>query len=482
MSQRRIPYAIVAACGALSFLHTSAAGQQLPPHVRAVKAGAPPGQVTELWIAQGAYSPWYNGTCHAYVLDGLSMYGGFAGNEHSISERPSGAHSGLVDSCDPNGFAINVNTASEVVVDGFEIRALRGIDIIGPARLENVQVTLSNREALRKLDTAPFIMRNSVVDANSLNSWVVELRGPGTIEACHFDLGGSFARGAWLRDLSIRDCFFLIGTDQAGLDADGVNFQHCTINAGSFKAVGIHLSTGSFYACDLRGGSSHPGTDAIRLQDVQVHRTDFRSYGSSFGTGMALLATAIKSSRTLARLEGSNTIANTLFTGTASRYGIRGETAQADFINCTFQHGRTIGHDPTWRAFHIGPNWRFENCIIWNQTYPANLTFSAPPGLTNFINHSIVRGWDAQWAKLYGGIGNSGANPLLNPDGSLQPGSPAIDAGNTAALPTISPATQTPIAAPAPPSSTSPTSPPSSSASPPPTPTPTATSPPRPRC
>ena len=94
----------------------------------------PDPSIKQVWAVQGAYIPvlvpYGNSNSdprdRTFVLeDGISVYGGFLGNENSISQRPQGARSLLSGWVTPSDRAYHVvianNNKKSTLLDGFTI-------------------------------------------------------------------------------------------------------------------------------------------------------------------------------------------------------------------------------------------------------------------------------------------------------------------------------------------------------------------------
>ena len=103
--------------------------------------------------------------------------------------------------------------------------------------------------------------------------------------------------------------------------------------------------------------------------------------------------------------------------------GINNDDASSTFINCII-----TGNNGPGGGLHSGDTHSSVtavNCIIWNNTIPE---VSVNPTCYLDITYSDVQGG-------YGGTGNINEDPMLTSDFHLQAGSPCIDMGNNAAVP-----------------------------------------------
>ena len=143
---------------------------------------------------------------------------------------------------------------------------------------------------------------------------------------------------------------------------------------------------------------------------------------------------------------------NSLFIG--NRGGDHGggmhnqDTSSPTVINCTFAGNTAVTTGGIWNS-SVGTDNSpsLTNCILWGNWDDGEPDESAQMDTVNgtpTIDYSIVQGWTGG----LGGIGNSGEDPVFvdadGPDNSygtvdddvrLSPGSPAIDAGDSTAVP-----------------------------------------------
>jgi hypothetical protein len=448
------------AVAAAGLCASGACAQQLPANVRCVRNGAPAGgdgrswaaawpelqealltasasggEITEVWVAQGEYAPPAWNACVRFPVSNVSLYGGFAGAETSVAQRPAGARSTLREAFYTCGSSVtgllNISTTAPVVVDGFFVTAggyTANITVAGAARLENIE-TGYGYQAISKTDSAPIFIRSCHFELHQVNGppsvWI---NGPGVIEDSFLWGAPYFGWGVHVSDLTIRNSTVRGGTETAGLEASNVVFQNCFVRGWSEFSIGLSLTGVTFdgcrveadgygRACIMSGGSirrstfwgrSYSNVPAVRLSGVVLNDSTVDVIGEEH-----------------VELQGASTFVNTRFIGGGSHGMVGGSGAAPQFINCLFQHSG-------WPSmFEVGPQWRFDNCIIWGSGTDDATTFNAPVGMTGFVNYCDVRGWSG----ALGGIGNISVDPLLNTDGTLRWGSPCIDAGDNSRVP-----------------------------------------------
>ena len=83
----------------------------------------------EVWVAEGTYLE------NCTLKDGVSLFGGFAGNETSLSERDWNAHRTILDGGAAPGSVIYVPySPSAATIDGFTIQNGTGTNYSGSGR------------------------------------------------------------------------------------------------------------------------------------------------------------------------------------------------------------------------------------------------------------------------------------------------------------------------------------------------------------
>jgi hypothetical protein len=493
---------ILSVAGALLLCSGQAVGQALPAGVRAVRAGAPAGgdgltwatawndlhaalgaaagsggQITQVWLTVGEYSPPTVPDCLEFVVSNVSVYGGFAGYETSPLQRPPSARSWLRGGgcleLGPEALVL-VTGSSNVVLDGLLISGSYGGGLLieAPIEMHNVVLGTSLRYCVRKVGATTLMMDRCVADnPGSILGDAVVLSGPGAITNSTFDIRGVVqADAVRLTGLDVRDCTFSLYADNWALRGDDSDFSDCTIDAA---AELYPVEGGRYTRCRIDGSTSNQRAVSIEsatsciieassgyqrallagsLTDCVVMVEAANSHGggaeigslvrsrvSGFGHERSILLGSASESIVdfdggfyVLELEGSASLVNCIVRGRGSIGGVRAADASAPWllVNCLFQFDAP---DPlgTWRGFEVGPYWRFRNCIIWGDPVAESQLFLLPNGGNWSIEHSTVRGWTGS----LGGTGNNGLDPLLHESGALLAGSPCIDSGSGAALP-----------------------------------------------
>jgi hypothetical protein len=442
-------------------LACAAQAQQLPANVRCVRNGAPAGgdgrswaaawpelqealltaaasggQITEVLVAQGEYTPPQWNRCVGFRVSNVSLFGGFAGVESSTGERPAGSRSVLegmvMDGCTQTAL-LDISTSTPVTIDGFELHHPRttAIRVGGPATLIHMDFDTSTWRGITKTTAAaPLLIRECRFRAMlSTSGTPISLNGPGLIVDSELTGGDSFGTGMLLSNLTVERSHVIGAGDVTGLSAADVVFRDCTVH-GSGLSRAVSATNCDFDGCVLTGWTSHGG--AIDLTGGSVRRTRIETSGGAMPSAqLSIFGTTLNDNDLMLSGSGylmwhgggTGVVVNCRITGSGGPVSASAWAAPR-FIGCSFAH-------TAYPMFQLSQFWRFENCIIWGSGTDDASTFNAPAGVTGFVNYCDVRGWSG----ALGGVGNISVDPLLNTDGTLRWGSPCIDAGDNARVP-----------------------------------------------
>jgi predicted outer membrane repeat protein len=349
------------------------------------------GQITEIWVATGTYKPGNSRSASFVIPSGLKMYGGFAGTESSISERPDltlGGGSSL------NGSGANAASNTD---NNYHV------------------VEVSNTSSSTRLDG--FVIAYGFADGSG-----DDVRG-----------GGIFGMNADLTiaNVGIRYC-------EASSEGGGIYLG----GNSSAKLVNCHLARN--IAGQFGGGLRNTSTVSIGMVN-----TTFMENEAGINGG------AINSTGSFLIVHNSVFKGNTAANGGSGQGGavyVFGSTADSLFRNCTFSFNRTVGGaSGVYGGVGLGSNAKttVHNSIFWSNLDGSSTTsklaeqVGGTTGTTVAVSDSILEG-----ATILFGTRNLGVNPLFvdqfGPNNiagdwddnlSLQPGSPAIDSGNNASMP-----------------------------------------------
>ena len=349
----------------------------------------------QVWVTAGVYTPGASRMSTFKLIPGVDLYGGFAGSELSREQRDWTINktilSGDLDKNDGSDNRFNeensyhvVTGANDAVLDGFTVTGGNANGEIYPQ---------SYGGGVLNFGTSPILLNCTIV-GNSAKS-----NGGGMY--CHSSTNG----------VTVENCRFSRNSARSG---GGLAYT------GSF--VSMIDSSVTSNSADFAGGMRNSDANLTMVNCLVL-----KNSSSSHGGG-------ISNSLTTATLTNC-VIARNTTNGTGG--GMNNSSSSPHLVNCTlFGNFAQRGGG----AIH---NWNFasamlRNCISWNNTTSGGISeeISFNSDSTAEVQYSCIKGG-------YLGIGNIDADPLfVNLDGPddiigtdddnfrLQPGSPAIDAGN----------------------------------------------------
>ncbi len=410
-----------------------------------------PGQIAEIWVATGTYVPTRRleendpRSETFQMIEGVSLFGGFAGDEASIDERDIQANptslSGDLKGDDGPDFARFDENALIVVyahfgnpyktetwLDGFTVTSSNGVaggffSTATPHIIDCIFTT--NYQGNGATVRASLILENCQFFDNTSRGLRVEdtFTSP-LISDCWFEGNGG---GLWFQaqDGLVTDCVFI--NNDTGTNGGGCRFE--TTNASLVKCIIVGNSS------DDAGGGVWFSSSTGMISNCFIAGNVSNDEG-----GGVTLANA-----------GDAGIANCVISGNACLTDDAGgisveKNGLSRVVNCVIFGNESLGSVSGVFARFDDVVVDIDNCVIWGNTAgagPGEATELGGAGIFD-INYTIVEDWTGD----FGGVGNSGSDPLfVDPDGSddipgtddddlrLQPGSPAIDAGNNDALP-----------------------------------------------
>jgi len=247
-----------------------------------------PERFTEVWVAAGRYTPAPPDGDRAaafYLVEGVGIYGGFAGTEGSREERLPEVHvttlSGDLNGDDERGqrednsyhVVYGDQVAASAIIDGFTITAghadgsccgyNRGgglFNVVGEptvARCRFLANVAFSGGAIFNIDGAPSL-RECDFDLNRATSGsaIYTLSGRWTATRCRFQDNAASGSGAVFSDegaISLLECEFSRNTASSGgavfADGGSVEIEHCTF----FGNVALHVNGGAGGAIRCEG-------------------------------------------------------------------------------------------------------------------------------------------------------------------------------------------------------------------------------------
>jgi len=449
-----------------------------PDLAPALAAAATDLTISEIWVAAGTYHPGAAGqrTATFTLRDGLALYGGFAGNELDLASRQPSIYvstlSGDIDENDTfgspewdgpgwggyNGNSLHVISANGVgptaVVDGFTI--VGGSTVTG-----GIPVPFGNfGGGMFLLNSSPTIRncvfrRNTAANADGAGIFVQD--GSITVENCVFEQNRVFqGRGAGIFNggtgtPTIRDCRFVENKSIGGASAASGSGIQCSIDTpaviercvfernvaenfhvtgdpeGAFGAGIYNFADGTVIRdCEFTDNSAHAGGGIFTWGDqVSIVNCLFRGNfvaayqidpnASAGGGGGGVAAQALSAATT--------SLTNCTFVGnTAGEGGGAMTYGQQSFLtrNSILYGNTATGQQVSIRQAQIKGNLDIAYCCI-EALFQPQQPGDPPPDPTQYP----------------GSIESDPAFVDLTCfDLRLSPGSPCLDAGDNAEVPT----------------------------------------------
>ena len=344
----------------------------------------PTAEVTEIWVADGAYRPTKQASSDPRsatfsLADGVAVYGGFAGGETAREQRDPAAHQTVL-----SGDLAQNDGSGDLSENSYHVVSASGVG--ASAVLDGFTITGGQADGFSPSDSGAGLF--------------VDGAGP-TVSDCLFtgnhavDKGGGF-HNAGEGSPTLSDCTFL--DNSSDNNGGGV----------SLVAGGPTLS-----ACLILGNSA-----------------------GNRGGGM------------YSALGGSPVLVNCLFSGnSAAIYGGGLATGGTTTLtNCSFSENHADTYGGGIYNFKSDSVLTAANSVFWGNSDGGGTDESAQIHLANgtvTVTYSCVQGWSTP-----GVDGNIDADPtFVDADGDddtvgtgddnprLQPGSPCIDAGDNSAVP-----------------------------------------------
>lgn len=344
---------------------------------------------TEVWVANGTYYPTTgtDQTASFSLLNGIAIYGGFAGGETSLAERDIANNEAILSG--------DIGTPGDNADNSYHVVYNKGGAIISTAVLDGFTISDGN---------ASFVAGD---DAHGAGMYI-ESASP-TVRNCVFKNNTATDRGAGLY------------CEDAGPTVDSCTFEDNSAKTGG--AVANYTgSTAEFNGCSFidNSATSVGGAMANNSSDIQVVGSIFEgNSASTTGSGGGVY-----------NISSSPEVFNSVFTANEAEEGagfFNQAESDPNIVNCTF-HVNLPGTDGGVIRNLTNTTPVITNCILWgntNGTSGSEIVSSLP---TPVVTYSIVEGGHA-------GTGNMDVDPLFFSTTNLRvySCSPAVDAGNSAA-------------------------------------------------
>lgn len=419
-----------------------------------------------IWVAAGAYTPTDSTDRYATftLVDGVYLYGGFAGTETSLSQRDIAANEtilsgeigapGIADNSD------NVVTApggSTGVLDGFTIAS--GNATLWGGGVDNsagdftyVNLTIENNHAnlgAGMYNTGQPTLQNVLFLNNAASSGGGgldnSLAGNPTLNGCTFE-GNSAGEGGAINHsgvgITLTNCLFAGNTASNNGGAvycyETIQLSDCVFDSnqategsgGGIYLFGVNVAIENVTFTENTASTEGGGVFTDFSSSLEIYDAVFEKNQAGIGGGLGITG-------------GTCVVSNAVFYDNAASNGggIDANNAGVTLTNVTF-HGNTVANTGGGMRNRVC-NPQIINVIFWENSAGfsgneiANFSGSVPS-----ISYSLIRGCGgsgAGWDTNLGADGgnNIDADPLyvdsVNGNLRLVNGSPAVNAGDDGA-------------------------------------------------
>ena len=413
----------------------------------------------EIWVAEGVYTPTAGITRTATftLVNGVALYGGFAGTETARDQRDWEAHVTVLsgdldgnDTTDVNGVVtsttnITGSNAYHVVTGGgvTETAVLDGFTVTGGQA--NGRASHDNGGGMYNADSSPTLTNvtfsgnyardgGGMCNENNSNPTLTNITFSGNYAG---DGGGMHNDNSSpvLTDVIFSDNTAGSGGGMHNVNSSpvltGVTFSDNTGNAGGggmYNADDSHPTLTGVTFSDNTGGLG--GGMYNTNSNPTLTNVTFSSNKVSFMGGGIYNAS---SNFTLTNVVFSDNRASTVGGGIGG--GMYNSGSSLTLTNVTFSGNRTNSDGSGGGMYNsAASNTRLTNCILWGNSVGSGTGETAQ--ITNDNSPITVTYSLIQSATVYTGTGNINADPQFVGSGSLRlrETSPAIDAGDNSAI------------------------------------------------
>lgn len=405
----------------------------------------------QVWVAAGTYKPGGNSNTDRLISftlkNGVALYGGFAGTEAAVTERPASIAQnqpstsilsgdlGQVDDRSDNSFHVIANSDlnNTAIIDGFVITgASNYIDPYG--NLPPFSYGSDQGGGMYNVNSSPTI-RNCYFRNNKSGyggALFNDTASSPVITGCSFAYNsGGYGAAIQGNSITFTNCIFSNnqGAGKVLLVTGAAILTNCTFNNNSANASSAGAATGgaayvgdnsTLINCLFAANYVVGDGGALRASNATITNCTFRgNTSSSGGAGIpnSYGGAVICSNTTFTNCSFTNNLANARGQSLGGAvYSVKGR-----FINCSFSANKA--QLPGGAVY--GTNDVFTNCIIWGNT---------PDGI--YAREGVTMTYtDTQ--DQTAGTGNFSLDPLFvdaaGDNLRLSACSPAIDKGDNAA-------------------------------------------------
>lgn len=242
----------------------------------------------------------------------------------------------------------------------------------------------------------------------------------------------------WCESLTIEDCVFAGNRAYAGPGGGGGAVY---FGSGAMILRRSQFIDNAALGHDQPTGGTSGGAIRIHSGYAVIDHCRFAGNRVQFFSGGAIAAASATARIQNCEFTDNRSLASFSRDAGGAIYSGNGNAV----LNCTFSHNRANG---TAGGIYGGTGMVIHNCVFWQNVAGGGLTNEATQvtAASPALNYCLVQGLTG----LYGGVGNFNADPLFirnpapGPDGQwntadddygdlrLMPGSPTIDAGDSA--------------------------------------------------
>ncbi len=337
----------------------------------------------EVWVAKGIYMPTQltdtsdSRTATFQLMTNVAVYGGFAGNESSRTDRD------LSNSNNVTTLSGDIGVPNDPRDNSYHVVTVAGVT---GATLDGFTITGGYADGSRELAWGGGMFNDS-------SPWL-------TVTNCTFEDNKATYGGGMFNNnspsLTVTNCTFdnNIATLGAGMfnSSSSPTLTNCTFSTNS---------------ADSNGGGMFNSSSSPTLMNC-TFSTNLAGYG---GGGMFNESSAPNAT-------------NCAFSSNSAVYGggVYNESSSPDVTNCTFSTNSATAGGAMDNSDFSSPT--VLNSIFWKDqaTLSGDEIYNSTVTCSPLVTYCIVEGG-------YSGTGNLSSDPLLNSDLTLEKGSPAIDAG-----------------------------------------------------
>jgi len=428
------------------------------------------GQVNQIWVAAGVYKPdraTGDRSASFHLGNGLALYGGFAGGETDLAERDVSLNLttlsgdlGVPGDTSDNSFHVVVADLNDetAVLDGFTITGGNADGVDPDDGGGGIRVygggSPTFRDCTVTLNTAARFGAGAYLFVNNRSTFEGCTFSSNVVTGTTWPEGGGGLYAYAECDPVLTDCVFRANSATYGAGMAILFNCEPVLTSCTFEG-----NTGPI---ESQGANQGAGLYAYSFCQPALQRCVISDNTAGFGGGMAsLLESTATLDDCIIRNNDAVGSGGGLYTSSSSFVGlydclIAGNTAtlggglmnvdnsNTGLVNCTVVGNSAIFGGGLYISDSAAA---VSNSILWSNTSsgvmdePAQIGVSGSAALVGF---STVQGWTG----MFGGVENNGTDPLMrDPDGPddvfgtsdddprLQAGSPAIDTGDSAAVP-----------------------------------------------